>query len=67
MADGKGKLFVDHLSEGIGKMCKAFAPRPVVYRTTDFKTSEYANLKAERFEGVEGNPLIGFRELTVTL
>ena len=62
IADGKGKLFVDHLSEGIGKMCKAFAPRPVVYRTTDFKTSEYANLKGgKEFEGVEGNPLIGFR------
>lgn len=62
IADGKRKLFIDHLTEGIGRICKAFAPRPVVYRTTDFKTSEYANLKGgKEFEGVEDNPLIGFR------
>ena len=58
----KGKVFVDKLAEGIATICKAFEPRPVVYRATDFKTNEYKHLKGgEKYEPDEPNPLIGYR------
>src|SRR3989344_1991443 len=40
----------------------AFYPRPVVYRTSDFKTNEYRNLRGgEEFEPQEANPMMGYR------
>jgi pyruvate,water dikinase len=60
--DGKQKMFVDKLSSLIAKFCYNFAPRPVVYRATDFKTNEYRNLiGGKAYEPEEENPLIGFR------
>ena len=60
--EGKREQFVDALKKGLGTFSKAFYPRPVVYRTTDFKTNEYRNLKGgERYEEVEENPMIGYR------
>jgi pyruvate,water dikinase len=60
--DGKQKLFVNSLASGIETFCRAFSPRPVVYRTTDFKTNEYRHLKGgEAFEPEEPNPMLGFR------
>jgi len=54
--------FVDKLYEGILAFAKAFNPRPVVYRTTDFKTNEYRELTGgKEFEEVEENPMIGYR------
>jgi len=62
LKEGKGKIFIDKLSREMAKFCRAFYPRPVVYRTTDFKTNEYRNLTGgERFEPQEENPLLGFR------
>jgi pyruvate, water dikinase len=58
----KQKVFIDTLSEKIAVFCKAFEPRPVVYRATDFKTNEYRNLKGgAAFEPEEPNPMLGFR------
>ena len=34
--------FTDKLAEGLRAFVKAFYPRPVVYRTTDFKTNDCA-------------------------
>ena len=60
--EGRGKEFVDQLAQGIATFAKAFNPRSVVYRTTDFKTNEYRNLKGgEEFEEIEANPMIGYR------
>jgi len=57
-----GERFVVKLSDGIRKIAKAFYPRPVVYRATDFKSNEYKNLKGgEKFENHEENPMLGFR------
>jgi pyruvate,water dikinase len=62
IAEGKKKIFIDNLALGLRKICKAFYPRPVIYRTTDFKTNEYRNLKGgEKFEPIEENPMLGFR------
>lgn len=60
--DKKQKEYINQLAEDLEKFAKAFNPRPVVYRFTDFRTNEYANLKgAKEFEKDEFNPMIGFR------
>lgn len=62
IADHKEHVFIDTLAEKLAIFCKAFEGRPVVYRTTDFKTNEYRNLKGgEAFEPEEPNPMLGFR------
>ena len=59
---GRGAEYTAKLAEGITAFCKAFNPRPVVYRLTDFKTNEYANLKGgAKYEPTEENPMIGYR------
>ena len=56
------KLFVNKLTSGLEKFAKAFAPRPIVYRATDFKTNEYRHLKGgSLYEPHEENPMIGYR------
>lgn len=58
----KSDYFVERLAEGIGTIAAAFYPKPVVVRTSDFKSNEYANLLGgEHFELKENNPMIGFR------
>jgi pyruvate,water dikinase len=60
--EGKGAQFVESLTRNISKFTKAFHPRPVVYRTTDFKTNEYRHLRGgEKYEDMEENPMIGYR------
>ncbi len=59
---GRGSEYTQKLADGIRTFAKAFYPRPVVYRTTDFKTNEYRNLiGGEHVEEQEENPMIGFR------
>ncbi len=60
--DGKGHVFSEKLTEKLLLFCKAFSPRPVVYRASDFKTNEYRNLiGGKEFEPHEENPMIGYR------
>ena len=60
--EGKVDQFVEILTRNLTKFTKAFYPRPVVYRTTDFKTNEYRNLPGGyKYEEVEENPMIGYR------
>jgi pyruvate,water dikinase len=55
-------FYVDKLVEGIATLGAAFYPNPVIVRTSDFKSNEYANLVGgERYEPHEENPMIGFR------
>lgn len=62
ISQGRGEEFVERLTEGVTTFAKAFKPRPVVYRTTDFKTNEYRNLKGgEQYEDIEENPMLGYR------
>lgn len=62
LEDGKQKMFIDQVANQIATIAEAFSPRPVVYRTTDFKTNEYRNLKGgSAFEPKEPNPMLGFR------
>lgn len=58
----KSQYFVDLLAQGIGKIAASQWPKPVIVRTSDFKTNEYANLLGgEWFEPQEFNPMLGFR------
>jgi pyruvate,water dikinase len=60
--DDKPEFFVDRLARGIGKMAASQYPQPVIVRTSDFKTNEYAALIGGReFEPHEENPMLGFR------
>jgi pyruvate,water dikinase len=56
------EFFVRRFSEGIGRIAAAFYPKPVIVRTSDFKTNEYARLVGgSEFEPAEENPMLGFR------
>ncbi|MCJ7793185.1 MAG: phosphoenolpyruvate synthase [Candidatus Marinimicrobia bacterium] len=60
--DKREKEFITQLAQGLSQCCRAFAPRPVVYRTTDFKTNEYRHLTGgQAYEPEEENPLLGYR------
>ncbi len=62
IAQKKQGEFIDKLAADLEKFCKAFSPRPVVYRATDFKTNEYRALPGGKaWEPEEPNPLMGFR------
>ena len=62
IAEGQPEEYTRRLAEGIKEFCRAFTPRPVVYRLTDFKTNEYANLRGgAQYEQTEENPMIGYR------
>jgi len=59
---GREKELVEKLSQGIATVAKAFYPRPVILRTSDFKTNEYRDMKGgARYEPKEQNPMIGWR------
>ena len=58
----KREFFVEKLAQGIAMITAAFYPKDVIFRLSDFKTNEYANLIGGRpFEPVERNPMVGFR------
>ncbi|MBW4675132.1 MAG: phosphoenolpyruvate synthase [Desmonostoc geniculatum HA4340-LM1] len=60
--DDKPQYFVDKLAQGIGRIAAAFYPKPVIVRTSDFKSNEYANLLGgQQFEPDEENPMLGWR------
>ena len=61
-SEGAREFFVRRFSEGLARIAAAFYPKPVIVRTSDFKTNEYAQLLGgQEFEPHEENPMIGFR------
>ena len=62
ISQNRGGEFTDKLADGLTIFAKAFNPRPVVYRTTDFKTNEYrALIGGKEYEPEEENPMLGYR------
>jgi pyruvate, water dikinase len=60
--EGRTGEFVERMTAGLTAFAAGFAPRPVTYRTIDFRTNEFRGLEGgERFEPEEANPMIGFR------
>lgn len=58
----KGEYFVDRLARGLARIAAAAWPNPVIIRTSDFKTNEYAHLiGGAAFEPKEENPMLGLR------
>lgn len=55
-------FYVQKLAEGVSMIAAAFYPEKVIFRMSDFKSNEYANLiGGSQFEPEEENPMIGFR------
>ncbi|MDR2698673.1 MAG: phosphoenolpyruvate synthase, partial [Candidatus Methanoplasma sp.] len=60
--DGRSEELINKLAEGMSKVARAFYPRPVILRTSDFKTNEYRDMKGGvDYEPNEENPMIGWR------
>jgi pyruvate,water dikinase len=56
------QFFVDQVAHGVGLICAAFHPRPVLVRLSDLKSNEYRELLGGRiFEPQEENPMIAWR------
>ena len=59
---GEHEKFVEAMTASLLRITRAFLPRPVVYRSIDFRTNEFRGLEGgEQFEPHEDNPMIGFR------
>lgn len=59
---GRPEKVINMLADGIAKVARAMAPRPVVLRLSDFKSSEYRNLKGgDKYEPHEPADLLGWR------
>ena len=60
--EGRGAEFSERMGQALSKFSEAFAPRPITYRTIDFRTNEFRGLEGgDKFEPEEANPMIGFR------
>jgi pyruvate,water dikinase len=54
--------FLGQMTASLLRITRAFAPRPVIYRTIDFRSNEFSGLEGGAdFEPVESNPMIGYR------
>ncbi|HEX6310062.1 MAG TPA: phosphoenolpyruvate synthase [Acidimicrobiia bacterium] len=59
---GGREQFLAQMSASLLQVTRAFAPRPVVYRTIDFRSNEFRGLVGgAEYEPVEANPMIGYR------
>jgi pyruvate,water dikinase len=61
LAEGRRAELVDRLAAGLARISRPFMPRPVVYRTMDFRTNEFRGLRGGDVEPAEENPMIGYR------
>jgi pyruvate, water dikinase len=60
--DNKKQYFVERLAQGMAMIAAAFYPKDVIFRLSDFKSNEYANLiGGKEYEPIEANPMIGYR------
>ncbi|HET8937533.1 MAG TPA: phosphoenolpyruvate synthase [Polyangiales bacterium] len=57
-----GEALVERMTTQLLRITRAFSPRPVIYRSYDFRTNEFRGLQGgESFEPKEENPMIGYR------
>jgi len=62
LEQGRGGEVTERMAAALETFAAGFAPRPITYRTIDFRTNEFRGLEGgERFEPEEANPMIGFR------
>lgn len=59
---GEQRVFLDRMVDALTHITTAFAPRPVIYRATDFRSNEFRDLEGGAgYEPREHNPMIGYR------
>jgi pyruvate,water dikinase len=59
---GESEELISRLADALTTFAAGFAPRPITYRTIDFRTNEFRSLEGgDRFEPHEANPMIGYR------
>jgi pyruvate,water dikinase len=62
LARGEAESFVAAMTDALLRITRAFTPRPVIYRSIDFRTNEFRGLVGgDGYEPVENNPMIGYR------
>jgi pyruvate,water dikinase len=58
----RAEYFVERVARGMGRIAALAYPNPVILRTSDFKSNEYADLiGGSKFESAEENPMLGLR------
>ncbi|MHB9106020.1 MAG: phosphoenolpyruvate synthase [Armatimonadota bacterium] len=62
MDRGKSDALRDKLAGELRRFARAFHPRPVIYRSLDFRSNEYRGMQGgDKYERQEANPMIGYR------
>ena len=62
LEEGRADEFVERMTDSLMAFASGFAPRPITYRTIDFRTNEFRGLAGgEDYEPAEANPMIGYR------
>jgi pyruvate,water dikinase len=62
LARGGREAFIEKMSASLLRITREFEPRPVVYRTIDFRSNEFRKLEGgAEYEPMEANPMIGYR------
>jgi pyruvate,water dikinase len=62
LEEGRADEFIERMADSLIAFASGFAPRPITYRTIDFRTNEFRGLAGgEAYEPAEANPMIGYR------
>ena len=62
LEEGRADEFIERMADSLMVFASGFAPRPITYRTIDFRTNEFRGLAGgEDYEPAEANPMIGYR------
>jgi pyruvate,water dikinase len=56
------EMFVERMYKSLLLFARSFNPRPITYRTMDFRSNEFRDLTGgSEYEPTEANPMIGYR------
>lgn len=62
IAQQGGEALIERMTTQLLRITRPFMPRPVIYRSYDFRSNEFRGLSGgESFEPNEENPMIGYR------
>jgi pyruvate,water dikinase len=61
LQQGRQTEFVERMAAHIGEFARAFAPRPVFYRSLDLRSDEFQALEGGQEFLPESNPMLGLR------
>ena len=64
---GRKDELVEIIADGVGKVAKAFHPKPVWVRSLDARTDEFRNMQGGDKEPTEDNPMLGWHGIRRSL